>query len=156
MTLSEALLNYRTRHHLSTKSLGYRIGLSVPTILKIEKTNCYSQAVAKKITDTLGSDFEQFVTYSICVVCGEPFYARGEQQATCSHECSYYLGRHKNGNKIHEYPVNQNKKLENEYFRKKKIVKQINSIAEFNQEARNQGKSYGEWQSAKLINSEVT
>ena len=153
LPLSETLINYRKKHHLMKIEMERQTGINTATLCKIEGGAIPSQLTVKKLVDAYGKPFEKYLKYSTCTVCGKKYLPRTKKNETCSSKCSQ-----KHANKIstewtkkHRDTIISTQTDAQRNGWKARIKKPKTTIAEFNQEARKQGKSYGERQKEILL-----
>lgn len=91
MTLGEKLFERMAAMNMRKTSFIRHIGISFNTFESIVEQNIYTQSIALKIANNLGSDFDEFVTVSTCEYCGKTFYNRIVDQKCCCRVCSNAL-----------------------------------------------------------------
>ena len=88
MKLGERLLKYSKENDFSVSGL-YRkvLGINSTVQQAIIDNDRYSSLTAKRITDKLGPEFEQYIVLNECVNCGKKFVGKLNVRC-CSSECS--------------------------------------------------------------------
>lgn len=159
MTLQKRLNHYIEKYCLSGAEAARRTGLHVTQISGIRVRNQYSAATAEKIYKAFGDEFREYFEYDTCPYCGSEYLPRDERQKTClSDEC---VKKHRaEVVKEYERKVNSGEHVMRTYNerrpKKKKYlvvedVKPPVTFAEYNEQARSQGLSYGQLQGLERL-----
>jgi DNA-binding XRE family transcriptional regulator len=127
MTINEKLREYRITHNLTQRELSSRIGVSDHSIYVWESGGNITTRSMVLIANALGSEFDEYIKMTTCKICGKQFYAVVHNQIKCD-VCSESAASHKP----------QITRRERDPLNKK--------LAEVNQQARNAGLSYGQYQ----------
>jgi transcriptional regulator with XRE-family HTH domain len=127
MTINEKLREYRIAHKLTQRELSSRIGVSDHSIYVWESGGNITTRSMVLIANALGSEFDEYIKMTTCKICGKQFYAVVHNQIKCD-VCSESAASHKP----------QITRRERDPLNKK--------LAEVNQQARNAGLSYGQYQ----------
>lgn len=127
MTINEKLREYRIAHKLTQRELSNRIGVSDHSIYVWESGGNITTRSMVLIANALGSEFDEYIKMTTCKICGKQFYAVVHNQIKCD-VCSESAASHKP----------QVTRRERDPLNKK--------LAEVNQQARNAGLSYGQYQ----------
>lgn len=155
MTLGEKLTNYRGEHGLSTTQLYKLTGVKPPTIFNIEHGLSSSPIMVKKLVDTLGDEFKEFLVYSKCTICGKPFLPKTRDHICCSAACSEEKNRVAAKNWSAER--NKHKKIMQTKPQKfdwhAEVEKSKVSLSDYNQGARDMKLTYGQRQSQERLGS---
>lgn len=96
MKLSTQLKKYMDENDLTPSKLGVRLHIGFTTLNKILYDDDYSAAIATKIANQLGDEYNRFIKAKKCKVCGKEFIGKLGNNQFCSNQCrgKYYRNTH--------------------------------------------------------------
>lgn len=159
MTLQEKLNRYIEKHCLSGAEAARRIGVGPTQVSEIRLHNKYSPLIAERIFRAFGDEFKEFVEYDTCPYCGCQYVRKRSDQRTClSDEC---LKKHRvdkameyerkvSSGEIVKRPLEERRPANKKYLKLPEVKPKV-GYAEFNEQARSQGLSYGQLQGLERL-----
>jgi len=144
MTLAEKMIQYRKKNNLSTRAAGRILGTTRTVIFNTEHGRWISPLTIQKF----GKEFEEFVTYGKCAVCGKLFLQYNQKSRRCI-ECvvegrKVYSNIKKTPDLI--IPIEYRPDLNIPKYYRPEI-----SIVEYNQKAIDLGLTYGQLQAKERL-----
>lgn len=137
-TLQQCFRAYYQQHNLDFFELSQKTGLSVSTLRGISNGRSVSSLTIKTLAEKLDGQFEQFISYTKCVICGKLFMKENGNVQTCSDACA------KIKNKQRQEAWHENKK-------NKPKEKEKQKATAFEALARSENMTYGERQKQERL-----